>query len=130
MESRIILLDSSVLIDYFRKTQKDKSFFLSLTAAYDTCAVSVISQFEVYVGSRPEHKLFWDKVFEAFLILPLDTSTITTALSINEQLKRQRMQIAFPDLLIAATAQTHRLPIATLNVKHFERIDGLTVINQ
>ena len=34
------------------------------------------------------------------------------------------------DLFIAATAITHNLPIATLNRRHFERIDSLNIMEQ
>jgi len=32
------------------------------------------------------------------------------------------------DLFIAATAKNQNLSIATLNKKHFDRIDGLTIV--
>ncbi|WP_041257644.1 type II toxin-antitoxin system VapC family toxin [Fibrella aestuarina] len=129
MADRIALLDSSVLIDYFRKTRKETSFFATLADQYDTFAVSVITQFEVYVGSKSAHYPFWDSLFAMFTIVPLDSSIINEALRINEQLKRGNRQIAFPDLLIAATAQAYNVPMATLNVKHFDRVAGLTLIH-
>lgn len=36
--------------------------------------------------------------------------------------------IDIADLFIGATALTHNLPIATLNIKHFNRIKGLEII--
>ncbi|WP_205569540.1 type II toxin-antitoxin system VapC family toxin [Arachidicoccus soli] len=47
---------------------------------------------------------------------------------INATLKKKRKQIDIADLFIAATAVIHNLSIATLNKKHFERIDELLVI--
>ncbi len=38
------------------------------------------------------------------------------------------IMIDIADLFIAATAVAYKYPIVTLNRKHFERIDGLTVI--
>ncbi len=50
------------------------------------------------------------------------------AVNINATLKRKRKQIDLADLFIAATAVTHSLSIATLNRKHFDRIETLNVI--
>jgi predicted nucleic acid-binding protein len=47
---------------------------------------------------------------------------------VNSGLKRKRKQIDLADLFIAATAMTQNLSIATLNKKHFDRIDGLDII--
>ena len=71
-------------------------------------------------------------LFEYFLqkteVLPFDKSVAKKAVEINIQLKKKRNQIAIPDLFIAATAILHHLPFATLNRKHFERIEGLNII--
>jgi tRNA(fMet)-specific endonuclease VapC len=128
MEKDLIVLDSSVLIDYFRKTKKETTFFVKLTDKYSSFAVSVITQFEIYVGSNETNKLFWDKFFSDFKILALDENCIMTAIEINEELKKKNRQIAFPDLLIAATAKANNLPLATLNQKHFSRINRLELI--
>ena len=37
--------------------------------------------------------------------------------------------IDLADILIGAAAVTYNIPIATLNVKHFVRIQGLEIIN-
>jgi predicted nucleic acid-binding protein len=42
--------------------------------------------------------------------------------------KRKRKQIDLADLFIAATAVSHQLLFATLNRKHFDRIDELIII--
>ena len=50
------------------------------------------------------------------------------AVIINRQLKLKRKQIDLADLFIAVTAITNNLPFATLNRKHFERIDTLNIV--
>jgi tRNA(fMet)-specific endonuclease VapC len=42
-------------------------------------------------------------------------------------LKANKM-IDLADILIGATAVTYNIPIATLNFKHFDRIEGLKII--
>lgn len=49
------------------------------------------------------------------------------AIQIQHSLKRKRKQLDIADLFIAATAATNNLPIATLNKKHFERVDNITL---
>jgi tRNA(fMet)-specific endonuclease VapC len=60
--------------------------------------------------------------------LPYDTNVNKTAININRKLKQISMQIDIPDLMIAACAITSGAKLATLNSKHFSRIDGLELI--
>lgn len=126
----IILLDTSVLIDYFRKTKKEKTFFVELFEKYDSFAISVVTKFEIYIGSNDLQKEFWDSVFENFLIFPLTEDCIDMAVEIQQKLKKTGEQIDFADLLIAATALFNELPIATINVKHFTRIVDLELVSK
>ncbi len=118
------------MIDYFRKPKKENTFFVELTDKEFLFAVSVITRFEVYVGSKKEHYSFWDKLFDTFSILSLDDGCIKTELDINAELKKKSKQIEFADLLIAATARANNLSLATLNQKHFNRIEGLKLVTK
>lgn len=71
---------------------------------------------------------FWNDVLSAISVIPFDESSVDKAVEINSMLKRKRKQIDLADLFIAATAMNYNLPIATLNKKHFERIEGLTLV--
>lgn len=122
------MLDTSILIDFYRKTDKSKSLFFKLSDENRIFAVSVITHFEIYSGSKPEQTTFWNNLFYDFPVIPLNKDISLLATSINTALKKKRMQIDIPDLLIAATAITQGLPCATLNKKHFARIDGLKLI--
>ena len=61
--------------------------------------------------------------------MPLDELSVDTAVSINSTLKKKRKQIDLADLFIAATAVAHNFPLATMNKKHFDRIDTLQLID-
>jgi tRNA(fMet)-specific endonuclease VapC len=90
MASKIILIDTSILIEYFRKTDKSNSTLYKLYAQdYDFC-VSAITESE---------------------------------------LKQKRKQIGIADLLIASTAISNKLRFATLNKKHFDRIESIEMID-
>jgi predicted nucleic acid-binding protein len=61
-------------------------------------------------------------------VLAFDQDAVKTAVEINGKLKLKSKQIAIADLFIAATAISNSLPFATLNRKHFDRIDGLLIV--
>ena len=61
-------------------------------------------------------------------VISLDEAAVDMAVEINAGLKRKRQQVDIADLFIAATALSNGLPIATLNKKHFERIEKLIII--
>jgi len=129
METSIICLDTSVLIDYYRKKNKSKSLFFNLTKEYTVFAVSAITEYELYIGNSQEQNAFWNNFFSQIIVLPFDTKTVEQAVNIYKQLKQQNRLIDIPDIMIAGTALQHRMPLATLNRKHFERIGGLQIIS-
>jgi len=49
---------------------------------------------------------------------------IDTSVVIDHFRKKNKI-IEFRDIFIAATAITNDMPLSTLNIKHFERIDDL-----
>ena len=125
MESNIILLDTSILIDYYRKKDKSKTLLFHLAQTWPLFAVSAVTHFEIYIGALNEQKDFWDRFFLEVTILPFNAETSALAVSIDKELKKERKQIAIPDLFIAATALSNNLPCATLNRRHFSRIKNL-----
>ena len=124
----LILLDSSVLIDYFRKINKSKTFFFKLASVYNGFAVPVVIHYEIIKGSNQRQATFWNNIFADIFIFPYTVSTNTHALSIGDELRKKRKSIDFKDLVIASIAVQHQLPLATLNRKHFDNISGLELI--
>jgi DICT domain-containing protein len=61
-------------------------------------------------------------------IYTFDKDVVKVAVDLNRSLKKKRKQIEMADLFIAATAIDNKLPLATLNIKHFDRIDGLELV--
>lgn len=128
MANEIILVDTSILIDFYRKTDKANSVWISLVRKGYEFSISVVTKYEIYSGAVQGQLAFWDSVLQAILVIPFDEAAVDTAVDINARLKQKRKQIDLADLFIAATAITHKLPLATLNRKHFDRIDELTII--
>jgi len=128
MDQAVIFLDSSILIEYFRKSKKENSYFYKLSAAYSQFAVSIITVFEILVGSNEDQKIFWEEFFRRVEIIDYDGQANLRAIEIYKKLKREANMIGFADLLIGATALAKGMKIATLNKAHFERIENLEIV--
>lgn len=124
----MILLDTSILIDYFRKKDKTKSVFFQLSKSYHQFAVSTITVYEIYSGAPDEQIKVWDDFFAIMEILPFNSQTALLAARINIELKKVSKQINVQDLFIAATAINNNMACATLNKKHFGRIEKLILL--
>ena len=128
MADKLILVDTSILIDFYRKTDKTNSVWISLVKQEYEFAISVISKQEIYSGATASQMSFWDSVLQKITVIPFDNNTAGIAVDINNELKRKRKQIDIADLFISATAVLYDIPFATLNKKHFDRIDKLKVL--
>jgi predicted nucleic acid-binding protein len=126
----MILLDSSILIDLFRKKDKKKTFFNYLSKSFDNLSISTITYYEIGIGNRASHFEYWDLLCKNLIILPFDQSCSESAIAIYLDLLKTNKLIDLADILIGATALTHNIPLATLNIKHFERIRGLELHKQ
>lgn len=129
MADKIILVETSILIDLFRKTDKNNSALISLVRQGYTYCISAITEYEIYTGAALGQIEFWGNFLQKTEVLPFNKAVAKFAVDINRELKRKRKLIAVPDLFIAATALANNLPFATLNKKHFDRIDKLNIID-
>lgn len=126
----MICLDSSVLIEYYRKKGKTKSFIFELPQKYDRFAVSTITEYEIYIGSNFVQDKFWDEFFQNVMTLPYTSEVNKQAIIIDRKLKKISKQIDTHDLMIAASSMTRGLKLATMNTKHFDRIEGLELVTK
>ena len=128
MADKTLMVDTSILIDFYRKTDKSRSVWFGFVKQGHSFAISAITKFEIYAGATQAQLKFWDNVLEVITVIPFDEAAVNTAVALNEKLKKKRKQLDIADLFIAATAITHNLPFATLNRKHFDRIEELNII--
>ena len=68
-----------------------------------------------------------DRVLPSVTVLPYDVATARVFGRIRAHLEETGSILPDADLQIAATAVFHGLDLVTGNVKHFERIPGLTI---
>ncbi len=125
----MLLLDTSILIEYFRKSNKENSVFYSLLDSYNTFAISAFTKFEIEIGSSELHAKFWNELLTKVKVFSFDENTAKICSNIYKNLKSQNQIIEFIDLAIACTTLQNNLEIATLNVKHFQRIENLKIIS-
>jgi len=125
VEDEVILIDTSILIDYFRKKDKSKAIFTSLAAEHSRLAISVITEFEILMGSLPNQEDFWQRVFSQLIILDFDRNCASIASQTQKIPKKKNKIIDIPDLLIAATSISYGFRLATKNFKHFDRVENL-----
>ena len=128
MADKIVLADSSILIDLFRKSEKANSRFVQLASDGYEFQISAITEYEVYSGATSNQLPFWNDLLQRVKVLPFDKDVVKVAVIINNRLKQKRKQIDIADLFIAATAISSNLTFVTLNRRHFDRIEGLNII--
>lgn len=130
MADKTLVIDTTLLIDYFRKTDKSKSRLVQLSKRFDQLAISTVTEFEVYSGATATQLTFWNELLSEFLVLPFDSQTAHVAVEIQQDLKKLRKSIEKADLFIAATAVANELTLDTLNRKHFDKIKQLTLLDE
>jgi predicted nucleic acid-binding protein len=117
-----MLLDSNLII-YAARPQREA---LRRFVAREAPSVSVVSKVETlgYHELGENEQRFLETFFEAAEVLPVSQSVVAIAIRL-----RQRRRMSLGDALIAGTALSHGLKLATHNAKDFSWIDELDVIN-
>ncbi len=108
----MIILDTDVLIEVIRRGVKPGDW-----------AISIITLIEFLRGvSSSKVSAVKDRLERAFT---------ETYCRLYRKLKKRDDLISDADLLIAATSIALKIPLATLNVKHFNRLrrEGLELVN-
>jgi predicted nucleic acid-binding protein len=99
MANKIILVDTSILIDYYRKTDKEKSAWIALVRQGYSFAISAVTKFEIFSGATPNQLIFWNNVLQTITIIPFDEISVDTAVTINSALKKKRNKLILPTYL-------------------------------
>lgn len=101
----------------------------------ENCYISIITLAELKFGVANSHENKQEanqKALENFIkgvaILPIDKALDDFA-RLKAKFRKEGNPADNFDLLIGTTALVHNLVLATRNVKHFERIEGLNIEN-
>lgn len=130
-----VVLDTNVLSELVKPAPNASVSQMVLDAPAGSLFASELTRYELRFGAllhpRPEH--LWARI--QALILPIPTWMNVTAevseraAAIAASLKRRGRTVGAIDPFIAATALVLGCPVVTHNVRHFEIIDGLQVID-
>lgn len=123
-----MVVDTSIVIDHLRAGDKNATKLVKLAEKYQVLFISAVSVYELYAGATSPFKIEeTSSIISNMSVLLFDEDVALKAAEIYRQLKSKNKLIEFRDLFIAATCVVHDYPIATLNKKHFERIDSLII---
>lgn len=116
------VLDTTVLIDLLRGHPGARRF---LTELEDVPVCSEITRVEVVRGLRSPERRAAERLFLRIDWLPVDEGIARAAGELGRGLRSSHRSVGVADLIIAATADQLRLPLATANVRHFPMFPGL-----
>jgi predicted nucleic acid-binding protein len=125
-------LDTNILTYYLKGNEKilDK---VDKEAENDNIVIPFFAYFEVKkwlsaINSKTKLQIF-EKLFEEYGINIIDKETLDLSLTIYIKLRKVDIIVDDGDLLIAAYCIKNNYTLVSNNIKHFERIENLQVIN-
>ena len=125
------LIDSDWLIEYLAGQNAAIELFESL--APSPIAISIITYAEVYDGilngrSRQPYESGFEQFLVAATVHEITMPIAKVWAAIRGDLRRRGRLIPASDLFIASTAIHHDLTLVTRNLRHFERVPGLRLL--
>ena len=128
MASSGMVADTSIFISFLRAKEKAKTK-LYLLPDQTELYISTVTLYELLMGATDDVKKEDIRILTQPLnILPFTKPVAEKSAEIYHVLRKRSKLIEFRDIFIGATALVHGLPLLTHNAKHFDRIDGLSVI--
>ena len=128
-----ILIDTDIVLLLQRGHETVARHALNYIISFERPSFSELTWYEIVRGYRISGAYHQMDNFESFCqncdILPLDRRSLDCAATIYADLRKRGELIGEVDILIAGIATASGMGIATRNVNHFSRIDGLHVEN-
>lgn len=122
----MILVDSDVLIAHLRGIDAARQWLVDARRRSGRLATSAVCIAEVAGGMRSAERREVTRLLTSLTVFPIDEQVGWKAAEFMRAYRRSHSGIGLGDYVIAATAHTAGLELATLNVKHFPMIEGLT----
>jgi len=124
-----VAIDTCILIEFMRAKDKSQTIYAKLVRQAVPLYISTIVLFEVRAGLNASNQECLLGLLRKITCLPFDIRTAEIAADLSITLFKNRIQVESSDLFIAATSIAHDIPLATRNRKHFERIEGLVLVD-
>jgi predicted nucleic acid-binding protein len=120
-----ILLDTNVLIDYLRNIPQAVKYLEELTKSISISAMAIA---ELHAGARNNNERLWLREFTSVLnVIPANAAICEMGGDLRSQYGPSH-GLDLIDGILAATAIIKRLPLVTLNKKHFPMIEDQNMI--
>jgi predicted nucleic acid-binding protein len=127
MRDKTVLVETTILVDYLRGSD-DAADYLDKARAEGELLCSTVTQAELIVGSRTRGEIREiDQLLSRFLNEPIASGDSTRALTWLRKYYHSR-GMGFHDCLLGAAGVRLKIPIATLNEKHFKALPGVKII--
>jgi hypothetical protein len=120
--SRPILLDTDVLVDFFRGQSKAVAFINAHSDRIILSAVVVAELFAGAKGSAEEGSL--EEFVSLFRVVPVNVE-IAKAGGLYKSKFGKSHGVGLADAILAATAEVENAELKTLNTKHYPMLRGL-----
>jgi tRNA(fMet)-specific endonuclease VapC len=129
LENRLIVVDTDVIIDFFRDISPAAGVFSELISS-ERAAITAISVFELYAGVEGAKRLRQiETLVQEIIILPLNVIEAAMGGRIYTQLKSKGKLIGTHDILIAAICIANDLPLYPKNIAHFSEIKDIRLLS-
>lgn len=127
-----ICLDTDVLVDVLRNKQ-EAIVFIEANEIINNLATTYINIFELYSGammssSKEQNIAAIEKLSSRLRILNFSKASVREAGKIMAELAKEGNTIDFRDAFIGTIALTEGFGIKTRNLKHFNKIKSLRLI--
>jgi len=128
-----VIFDTSFLVEAERRESEINQF--SENRGEDVFGISVITVAELLHGvhrsdstkRRLKRSAYVEKIIELFPIYNFDIATARIYSELWSDLSKKGIQIGAHDLIIGSTALSLGFSVATYNLRHFKRIEGLKI---
>lgn len=121
----MILVDSDVLIAHLRGMPEARDWLLRARRDTGRLAASAVSVTEIAGGMRSHEKRQVTRLLASLDVFPVSDHVAWRAADLMRSYRRSHSGIGLGDYLIAATAATQGLQLATLNLRHFPMFPDL-----
>ena len=115
----MILVDSDVLIEHLRGKTAARDWLVDVRQSSGPLAISVVSLTEIAGGMRPQERREVMRLLGSMQRFEVTEQVAWRAATLMQEHHRSHSGIGLGDYLIAATALTEGLELATLNVRHY-----------
>ena len=127
------LLDTDVVSHLVRRQPAAVSWMQRYILTHGALQLSIVTYYEALSGLLYRDARQQMGQFQALVtlhrILPLTVESVAISARIEADLRRRGLSIGPTDTLIAGVALVNNLVLATNNTRHYERIEGLQLVN-